>query len=139
MFQRILVPLDMTFKHRRALDMAVELARQNSGEIVLLHVIELLHGMPRTEEPAFYDRLETAATEHLEKYLIGLKEHGIPCRKEIVLGVRATEVMRFARSMGADLIILTAPRIDPDYPEEGWGSLSFKLGIFASCPVLLVK
>ena len=139
MFQRILLPLDMTFKHRRALDMAAELARQTSGEVVLLHVIELLQGMPRSEEPEFYDRLETAATEHLEKHLIGLKEHGVPCRKEIVFGVRATEVVRFARSMRADLIILTAPRIDPDHPEEGWGSLSFKLGIFASCPVLLVK
>jgi nucleotide-binding universal stress UspA family protein len=139
MFQKILVPLDMTFKHRRALDRAAELARQNSGEVVLLHVIELLHGMPRTEEPEFYDRLETAATEHLEKHLIGLKEHGIPCRKEITFGARAAEVVRFAQSMGADLIILTAPRLDPDYPAEGWGSLSFKLGIFASCPVLLVK
>jgi nucleotide-binding universal stress UspA family protein len=139
MFQKILLPLDMTFKHRRALDMAAELVRQNSGEVVLLHVIELLHGMPRSEEKEFYDRLEIAAQLHLEKHLIGLKEHDIPCRKEIVFGVRATEVVRFARSMGADLIILTAPRIDPDHPEEGWGSLSFKLGIFASCPVLLVK
>ena len=139
MFQTILVPLDMTFKHRRALDMAAELARQKGGEVVLLHVIELLHGMPRTEEKEFYDRLETAATEHLEKHLIGLKEHGIPCRKEIVFGVRAVEVLRMARSLKADLIVLTAPRIDPDHPEDGWGSLSFKLGIFASCPVLLVK
>src|SRR5689334_8994320 len=111
MFQKILVPLDMTFKHQRALDMAAELARQNGGEIVLLHLIELLQGMPRTEESEFYDRLETAATKHLEKHLIGLKEHGVPCRKAIVFGVRATEVVRFARSMGADLIILTAPRI----------------------------
>ena len=95
--------------------------------------------MPRTEEKEFYDRLETAAQAHLEKHLIGLKEHGIPCRKEIVFGVRAVEVLRLARSLKADLIVLTAPRIDPDHPEDGWGSLSFKLGIFASCPVLLVK
>src|SRR5690348_1180564 len=113
MFQKILVPLDMTFKHRRALDMAAELAQQNSGEVVLLHVIELLHGMPRTEEPEFYDRLETVATEHLQKHLIGLTEQGVPCRKEIAFGVRATEVLRFARNLEADLIILTAPRIDP--------------------------
>jgi len=47
MFQKILVPLDMTFKHRRAIDTAAELARQSGGEVVLLHVIELLHGMTR--------------------------------------------------------------------------------------------
>lgn len=139
MFQRVLVPLDMTFKHRRALDMAGELVRQNGGEVVLLHVIEPLHGVPRTEESEFYDRLETVASEHLEKHLIGLREKGIPCCKEIVFGVRATEVLRFARTLGADLIILTTPQIDPDYPEESRGSLSFKIAVFASCPVLLVK
>ena len=139
MFQKILVPLDMTFKHRRAIDTAAELARLSGGEVVLLHVIELLHGMPREEEKEFYDRLETAAQVHLEKHLIGLKEHGIPCLKEVLFGVRAAEVLRHARSLEADLIVLTAPRIDPDHPEDGWGSLSFKLGIFAPCPVLLVK
>lgn len=139
MFKKILVPLDMTFKHRRAIDSAVELARQSGGEVVLLHLVELLHGMPRTEEEEFYDRLEIAAQEHLEKHLATLNERDIPCRKELLFGVRAAEVLRYARSLGADLIVLTAPRIDPNHPEDGWGSLSFKLGIFAPCPVLLVK
>jgi len=139
MFQKILVPLDMTFKHRRAIDTAAELARQSGGEVVLLHVIELLQGMPRTEEQEFYDRLETAAQVHLEKFLIGLKEQGIPCRKELLFGIRAAEVLRYARNLGADLIVLTAPRIDLGHPDDGWGSLSFKLGILAPCPVLLVK
>ncbi len=139
MFQKILVPLDMSFKHRRAIDTAVKLAQQSGGEVVLLHVIELLQGISRTEEKEFFDRLETAAQQHLEKHLIGLKEHDIPCRKEILFGARAAEVVRHARNMKADLIVLTAPRIDADHPEDSFGSLSFKLGIFAPCPVLLVK
>jgi nucleotide-binding universal stress UspA family protein len=139
MFQKILVPLDMTFKHQRAIDMAAELARQSGGEVILRHVIELLHGVPRTEDKEFYNRLEAAAQEHLDNHLLGLKERGITCRKDLLFGVRAAEVFRHARSLEADLIVLTAPRIDLDHPEEGWGSLSFKLGIFAPCPVLLVK
>jgi nucleotide-binding universal stress UspA family protein len=139
MFKKILVPLDLTFKHRQAIDTAAELARQSGGEVILLHVIELLHGMPRAEEKEFYDRLERAAQVHLDKHLIDLKEHNVPCRQEVLFGVRGVEVLRRARSLGADLIVLTSPRIDPDHPENGWGSLSFKLGIFASCPVLLVK
>lgn len=139
MFKKILLPLDMTFKHQRAIDTAAELARQSGGEVVLLHVIELLHGMSRAEEKEFYDRLETAAQEHLEKHLIGLKERGIPCRKEILFGSRAAEVVHHARNMKADLIVLTAPSIDLDHPEDSFASLSLKLGIFAPCPVLLVK
>lgn len=102
MFHKILVPLDMTFKHRRAIDMAVDLARQSGGEVVLLHAIELIHGMPREEEKEFYDRLETTAHAHLEKHLALLHERGIPCRKELVFGVRVAEVLRLARAVSAD-------------------------------------
>ncbi|HEY7310529.1 MAG TPA: universal stress protein [Gemmataceae bacterium] len=139
MFRKILVPLDMTFKHRRAIDTAADLARQSDGEVVLLHVIELLHAMPREEEKDFYDRLETGAQTHLERHLVTLKERDIDCRKQIVFGVRAAEVLRFAQTLSADLIILTAPRIDPENPESGWGSMSYKLSFFAPCHVLLVK
>jgi hypothetical protein len=41
--------------------------------------------------------------------------------------------------MQADLIVLTAPRIDPDHPVAGWASLSFKISLLAECPILLVK
>jgi hypothetical protein len=35
--------------------------------------------------------------------------------------------------------VLTAPRVTPKDLETGWGSLSYKVGIFSPCPVLLVK
>jgi nucleotide-binding universal stress UspA family protein len=139
MFRKILVPLDMTFKHRRAIDTAADLTRQSGGQVVLLHVIELLHGMSREEEKEFYDRLETSAQSHLERHLVTLTERDIDSRKVILFGVRAAEVLRYARTMSADLIILTAPRIDLDNPESGWGSMSYKLSLFSPCPVLLVK
>jgi hypothetical protein len=30
-------------------------------------------------------------------------------------------------------------RIDPNHPESGWGSLSYKISVLSSTPVLLVK
>jgi nucleotide-binding universal stress UspA family protein len=139
MFQKILVPLDMTFKHRKAIDTAADLARQSGGEVTLLHVIELIHGMPLEEEREFYDRLEQAAEKHLESHLAPLQERDVSCRAEILFGVRAAEVIRHARAMPADLIVLTAPLVEPNNPEVGWGSMSYKIGLFAPCPVLLVK
>jgi nucleotide-binding universal stress UspA family protein len=139
MFQKILMPLDMTFKHRKALDTAADLARQGGGEVTLLHVIELIHGMSREEEKEFYDRLEQDATKHLGQYHESLRERGVSGRAEVLFGVRAAEVLRYARTMAADLIVLTAPAVDPNNLEVGWGSLSYKVGIFAPCPVLLVK
>jgi hypothetical protein len=37
------------------------------------------------------------------------------------------------------MIVLTAPRLDPNNPGASWGSLSYKISMLASCPVLLVK
>ena len=39
----------------------------------------------------------------------------------------------------ADLIILTAPQVDPVNPVAAWGSMSHKIGVLSPCPVLLVK
>jgi nucleotide-binding universal stress UspA family protein len=139
MFQKILVPLDMTFKHRRAIDTAAELAQHSGGEVILLHVIELIHGIPQTEEKAFYGRLETTAQEHLECQLTDLEARKIHCPKEVLFGGRAAEALRHAQNVRADLIVLTAPTIDLAHPEDGWGTLSFKLGILAPCPVLSGK
>jgi nucleotide-binding universal stress UspA family protein len=139
MFRKILVPLDMTEKHGAALQMAADLARQNNGEVVLLHVIEVIQGMPIEEEKDFYGRLEEAAQEHLAPMLKALGDNGVNARKEIVFGSRAVEVLKRARDLSADLVLLTAPRFEPNNPAVSWGSLSWKVGMLAPCPVLLVK
>jgi hypothetical protein len=41
--------------------------------------------------------------------------------------------------MTADLLILTAPRLDPATPSAGVESMSYKVGVLSQRPVLLVK
>jgi len=139
MFKRILLPLDLTDKHQPALDIAVDLARQSKGKIILLHVIELIAGMPVAEEEEFYGRLEHSARTHLERYGAGLTRRRVAWEGKVLIGNRPTEVARYAMDGKADLIVLTAPQIDASNPAVGWGSLSYKVGILAPCPVLLVK
>jgi universal stress protein A len=113
MFQKILLPIDMTDRHGRAVESAARLAAQNNGEIILLHVIEVIPGPSVGEEPSFYGRLEKLATPHLEKFNRLLKSKRIPCRQEIVFGNRGSETVRCARENLVDLIIVTSPQIDP--------------------------
>jgi nucleotide-binding universal stress UspA family protein len=138
MFRKILMPLDLTDKHKKALDTAAELAG-SGGEITLVHVIELIHGVSVEEEKDFYDRLEQAAREQLARYAAVLGSRQVPCRQEILFGGRALEIVRLARESGTDLIVLTAPAAEPGQPDVGLGSLSYKVGVFAPCPVLLVR
>lgn len=137
MFKKIVAALDLTERHQPALKIAAELAG-SKGEVALVHVIEVIPGLGVTEEPEFYQRLERAARKHLKRHGDALSALGVAVREEVLYGSRALEIARYAEKVGAHLIVLTAPRLQPDRP-AGWGSLSFKVGILASCPVLLVK
>lgn len=139
MFKRILMPVDLTDKHQPALNIAADLTEQSHGEVALLHVIELIPGLNRDEEKSFYSRLERSAQEHLDGLEALLKKRRVTAHAKILYGNRAAETARFAREWAADLIVLTAPRLNPADPASSWGSLSYKIGLLASCPVLLVK
>ena len=41
--------------------------------------------------------------------------------------------------MAADLIVVTGPPVDPANPAAGLHSMSYTIGMFARCPVLVVK
>jgi len=139
MFKQILLPVDLTDKHRPALDVASDLASQSQGQIVLLHVIEVIPGLGMDEERAFYSRLEKAAQKHLARLSGHLEKRAVPCRAEILYGNRTLEVVRFAGAEGTDLIVLTSPRLDPSNPGAGLASLSYKITVLCQCPVLVVK
>jgi nucleotide-binding universal stress UspA family protein len=139
MFKKILLPIDLSDRHRPALDVAAELAGLRGGEVVLLHVIEVIAGLSMEEEKTFYSRLERVARSHLAPLENALKQRKVAWRAEVLYGHRGPEIVRYAKTISADLIVLTAPRLDPNNLVAGWGSLSHKVGLLSPCPVLLVK
>ena len=138
MFERVLVPLDLSPRHLTAVDVAARVVAAG-GRITLIHVVEVIPGVGPEEDPDFYQRLEARALAHLESAQARLEDAG--ARGEVVLryGDRAREIVRQVEEAGADLVVLGSHRIDPDDPGAGWGTLSYKVGILAPCPVLLVK
>ena len=139
MFQKILVPVDLADVHQPALDIAARLAKESDGEVTLLHVIEVIAEVWAVEERDFYNRLEQRARDHLARLGRSLEERAVPRREEVVFGNRAPEIVRYAMEAGVDLIVLKSHRIDLQNPSGGWGTVSYKVGILAQCPVLLVK
>lgn len=139
MFKRILLPLDLTSRHQRAVETAAEMALQSKGEVALLHVIEEIHGLSKTDEPDFFQKLEQSARDAMDKIAKRLKNRNVACRSLIRYGNRIREVVRAAKSWRSDLIIATGPRFDSEHAATSWASLSWKIGILAPCPVLLVK
>jgi nucleotide-binding universal stress UspA family protein len=139
MFQKLLVPVDLTDTHGRTLEIATELARQSGGTITLLHVIELITGLSPEEGQEFYGRIERSAREHLARLGKLIDDRKVSWQAEVRYGHRAEEVLRHARENENDLIVLTSHRVDLAKPGAGWGTLSYRVGILSACPVLLVK
>lgn len=141
MFQRILVPVDLTEKSLSAVDMAYEFAARTGAEVVLLHVIETIeHVQFEFEElKPFYDRLESSARTGLQEFSERFIADKLRVDQALVHGQRTKEIIDFAIQNRTDLIIMASHRIDPDRPGHDWSSISYAVAILSPCPVLLVK
>ncbi len=139
MFSHLLVPVDFTDKNEAAIQIAVETARRDAAEVVLLHVIETIEHMEFEEMGDFYRKLEARAAAKLAVLAERFVSAGVRCRYEIVFGKRTERILRYATEEPTDLIVLSSHRVDRDHPALGLGAISYQVAIVARCPVLLVK
>jgi len=139
MFHHIVVPLDLVDHHSKTIDTALNLAKQFDGEVILVHVIELISGMAKEEARDFYGRIEERAGEFLKEVGVSFQEAGVRWRHDVVFGKTAVEIAQFAERMHADLILLSSHRFDPEIEGSGWATSSFRVGILSPCSTLLIK
>ena len=139
MFQHLLVPADLSTHAVKAVQMARDLARSPGARITLFHVIETLAGAEDDEFESFYRELEGRANRQLTSLAARLGDAEIEVARTVVYGRPAEEIVRFAAENSVDLIVLASHRIDVARPGQGWGTLSYKVGLLAPCSVLLVK
>ena len=138
MFETVLVPVDLTPKNRRAVELARDLAQNVGSEVLLVHVIETLD-LPFEELEDFYDRLQRQAMLLMEPLVEVLAAADVPVSSHIIFGRRAERVLTFAEENSVDLMILDSHRVRPGEPGKGLGTLSYQMAILARCPVLLIK
>lgn len=138
-FHHVLVPTDLTERAEKALQLAGTLAVCEGFRITLIHVIETIDGVPFDELRPFYERLEQKARTAMTRLARGVPERVAPVESAIVYGRRAEEIVEFATANDVDLIVLASHCVNPSMVNRDWGTISYKVGILAQCPVLLVK
>lgn len=136
-FERILVPVDLSDRVSSALDWTARLAGPGTT-VTLLHVIETLEDVPFEEMEEFYRKLEARAIEALEGWVDELGRRGVEAERRVVFGHRLEEVLS-ASTDGPDVVLLRSHAVDPQSPGRGWGTLSYRIAFLAACPVLLIK
>ncbi|HLV37646.1 MAG TPA: universal stress protein [Spirillospora sp.] len=142
-YQKILVPLDGSGWSQRAVPHAVDIARSNNAELILLHVF-------RPPASEYTDQLSLAGQdvqiqqmrEHMKQYLVGLRnelrrEHA-HVRSHMIEGASVAHlVCDYVNSEGIDLVVMST------HGRSGlaqflFGSVANKIMQCVKVPVLLV-
>lgn len=138
MFRHVLVPIDLSDRHRAVLDAAAAIAVPSGARVTVLHVTQRIDGIPTAELQPFYARLAESARRRVDRAVRPLVAAGVRVRVRLVVGDPAAEILRAAKAGKADCIVLGSHRLGRA-PGTGLGTTSYKVGILCACPVLLVK
>jgi len=139
MFKHILVPTDLTEKSLQALEIAIKMAHHDGGKVTLMHVIEVIEDTDCDEFNDFYKKLERRAQKKMEKMITNQGIEAVSIEKEITYGKRISSIIAYAVDHSIDLIVLASHKLDMENAAQGWGTISYKVGILSHCPVMLVK
>lgn len=133
------MPVDLSERNARALRTALGLVRGWGSRVTLLHVIEGVAGLGPAEREAFYRPLIQRSAGRLRRAAQPFTAEAIDVRTEVRVGEPAMEIVRATLRRAVDLVVMGSHKIRPGRRARGWGTTSYKVGIFCQCPILLVK
>jgi len=142
--RRILHPTDFSRASSPAYQRAVELARANRAELLLVHVLTPL--MPMTPDgyisPKVYDDMAAAARAYGQKHLDALigkaRKAGVRVSGLLLEGLPHERIAQAARTKKADVVIVgTHGRTG--FSRLFLGSVASRVLAVSPCPVLTVR
>ncbi|MFQ5597063.1 MAG: universal stress protein [Nitrospiria bacterium] len=138
--RKILVGTDFSPHSDKAIEYAVEIARQFGSKIVLVHVIEsFAYSLTDSMTVVGHEKaLSATASALLENQRKRLVETGVSVKSVLADGSPYREMTKKAEDEGVDLIVVgTHGRSGMEHLLIG--SVAEKLVRLASCPVLTVR
>ncbi|KUO75117.1 MAG: universal stress protein UspA [Desulfosporosinus sp. BRH_c37] len=142
MFKKILVPTDASEYSRRALKIALEMARSIQAEVVLLHVsftpqaywgYTISYGITVTQE-----QLDQNGELALDATLTGIDSEQVVINKRVESGHPVTLILEYIKKENIDLVVMGSHGYGA-IAGSVLGSVSQRVLQRASCPVLIIK
>ena len=144
MSRRIVHPTDFSTASRAAFAKAVEMAKADRGELLLVHVLSPVMPVPGDGyiSPKVYDEIAAStrawAQKQLDKLLAKAKAAGARVKGLLVEGVPHEQIVRLAKSKRADVVVMgTHGR--SGLAKLFLGSVAGRVVAAAPCPVLTVR
>ena len=154
LFEKILVPLDRSEHSRRALDVAIQIAKKFGGRITLIHVYSVVVTRVVMPEPstltpsvpimpeAYVSKLAEVAREAGSRILAGGKQRVKAEKVEVDAMLReghvVQEIIRVSKEGNFDLIVMGARGVSR-IREMLLGSVTDGVMHHVRCPVLVVR
>jgi nucleotide-binding universal stress UspA family protein len=142
--RRILHPSDFSRASSAAFGRAVQMAKADGAELVLVHVLSPVMAIPPEGyiSPTVYEGLDSANRAAGQKGLDALaaraRKAGVKVTTRLLEGVPAEQIARAAKSRRADLIVIgTHGRTG--FSRFLLGSVASRVLALAPCPVLTVR
>jgi nucleotide-binding universal stress UspA family protein len=139
LFGHVMVPVDLSDRNERALRTALALAREAASRVTLFHVIQLVPGLAPGELEKFYRLLVDRSERKLREVARSFTSKGVEVSTQVRIGEPAAEIVRATQREAVDLVVMGSHKVKRGRRERGWGTTSYKVGIFCQCPILLVK
>ena len=136
MFGRIIVATDLHASTRMSLRAACDLLH-SEGQVLLVHIIRPLAGLPVADRPRVYARVKANADVQMLDLASWFKrERGVDIVCLTATGNPGQEIARIAAEREADLVVLAH---DPVADPATLGSVSYQVAHLAPCAVLVLK
>jgi nucleotide-binding universal stress UspA family protein len=142
--RRILHPSDFSRASSAAFGRAVDMAKTNRAELLLLHVLGSIVTIPSEGyiSPKVYQDLEASSRAAAQKQLGALvakaRKAGVKAASVLLDGLPADQIARAARSRRADVVVIgTHGRTG--VARFFLGSVASRVVALAHCPVLTVR
>lgn len=144
--KKILVPIDFSEYSAKAVERAIDIAKQNDAEVILLHVITqdvktcyMDYCLTEDEVKQFEMRMIEGAKDRLQKEPAKFPlASEVKISTEVRTGVPYEEILKFELLNGVDLIVI-ASQGRSAIAKYFLGSVSSHVLKEAKCEVLLVK
>jgi len=131
--RHILCPMDLSSLSMNALGWANAIARARSAELRAFHVV-VTGGLVAPESLGSLERAHLMTK--LREALITIDPENVHTGAAVRQGDPGTEILRFARSVSADVIVMGAAGIER--PMRPVGSVTATVVARSDCPVLIV-
>lgn len=142
--KRILCPTDFSDPSNEALNIANELARHFSAEVILLHVVQPMRSSVTTEPHtgfdifAYQESIKESARKALENVTRERLAKAGKVRPVIIEGEPAEEIIKVAADEKVNLIV-TATHGRSGWQRFVFGSVAEKVIRLAPCAVLTIR